>query len=103
MSIVLVGINILQVCLLPWMSNLYWVLLFPLVVFLIFMIWAVLIVVLNFPAFCTRDANAAAGLANAGWHLKSLLSLRVDPARDDIRGDGKSCTYRLTLARAALD
>lgn len=95
MSLVLVGINILQVALLPYMANLYWVVLFPLLVFLCFMIWASSIVVLNFPAFSTRDADAAAGLANAGWHLKSLLSLRVDPRRrtERERGDGKSCMY----------
>jgi hypothetical protein len=93
MSITLVGINVLQVALLPYMSNLKWVLLFPLVVFTGFMIWAVLIVVLNFPAFSTRDADAAKGLSNAGGHLKSLLSLRVEPKRDESIGDGRSCKY----------
>ena len=84
------------------MSNLKWVLLFPLVVFAGFMVWAVLIVVLNFPAFSSRDADAAKGLADAGWHLRSLLSLRVEPKRDEMKGDGRSCTYLFVPTKADI-
>ena len=93
MSFVLIAINIIQVLLLPHITNWLWIVLFPGVVFLFFIIWAAVIALSNRGAFYTPAADPSAGMKNAWWHFCSLFSVKVPPVRDEdiSKRDCQSC------------
>ena len=76
MTLVMFGINILQVYLLTTTTNQLWLILCPVVVFALFMIWAFAYVLANRNVFHPSHLNFSRGLNHALQHLRALFMLR---------------------------
>lgn len=76
MTMLMFGLNIEQVCLLPVISNLYWIVLFPGVIFIAFMAWAFLSVTSNRSVFFGQLGSVGEGSNRAFQHLKALFVLQ---------------------------
>ena len=81
MTMFLFGLNIVQVCLLPVISSLYWIVLFPGIIFLAFTAWAAFFITSNRSLFTQHLGSPGQGWSRAFQHLGALFKLKGRSAR----------------------
>lgn len=92
MTMVLFGLNIAQVCLLPVISSLYWIVLSPGVILIAFTAWAWVFVASNRDLFFGHLGSIGEGRRRAGQHLGALFLLTGRSERaHEYEDDGPSC------------
>lgn len=87
MTMILFALNIVQVCLLPVISNLYWIILCPGIIFIIFTAWAWIFIASNQSLFRSDLGSLAEGGRRAGQRLGALFLLKGRSERSNEYGE----------------